>query len=975
MYDDIYTTSQSTYTAKPKSAPAKKLTPQDQAAQKAFETTFSVEPQGKSHFDKKQMSDMKDDSETAMTFLEGWQNSPMYKQMLRNSAGDDYEVWKNIRSENLENIVPNYMYTESGNSDYFSQTTGASGIAGQSLGSGVVLFYPKNENETRQLDLPVHEYSHATDENGAFIPKKDIDLINSFKTDLKNTRGYINKSGESMDDAALKQLQGNYDYITDPTETRARLNALRYLGKQTGVYDPFTEKMDLEKFKMFNKTNSYFDPNNPNYDGNQPLRELREVYTDEEIIKMLNTISKNDDSKKEIDVAARGGELACPPGYIKVRGKCVKPQNMIMRNQMAPYVTNDINDPRLEAYKDSLDLHNQSLANHAEVRRNNMIPVFTNLPPNGSRRLYDRVLRNQTIKPEGYIHGERTRRTNPSVREVIYPVYKAPVQQVVYKPKSKKKTTKPVDKKPVIVEPVIQEEKQIETIPTLQPTYIEHPLNKFIETNNPGPGTDVMPQYAIDELPMYATPDGGAEWVGDAKRYIDWDGNSVGYNLPRVRKPGHGGDLIRKGKRRYLHLPSIETRYEAEIVPEEYARGGETDCPPGYAKDEFGDCIRVKTEKDVQLKPLWEKDRDKYGKDYISWYEAFNPKKWGLNDYSEYSSFNSAFRNARESGEDEFVYKGERYNTKQVPKKESDMYWKSKKFVEDYYKTQPYAKMDNDEKFMYNDEFIKKKYGTTWSELYNKQQNMDYNDPEYNKISKLMNQIFEEEQAITQNNHPEFDTYYKKNYVNKEKQERLSSLNKPTYFSITSQKPQDMSEDGYWDPQKNKMFLYTKADPGKFNSTYVHEVSHKADNFVDVLNSVPPINLKAFNDGPWSESFNQETYDYVSDPSEIEARKLSTLFYLSEHKTPWEAGKITQKTLDNLYRLADEDKLPYDIVQLLDLYGAQQDDLLKYLNGDYNYNYKPKNKEGGQHNVGDEVELSDAEVKRLRSLGYIIEQL
>ena len=271
------------------------------------------------------------------------------------------------------------------------------------------------------------------------------------------------------------------------------------------------------------------------------------------------------------------GGAACPPGYIKVRGKCVKPQNMIMRNQMAPYVTNDINDPRLEAYKDSLGLHNQSLANHAEVRRNNMIPVFTNLPPNGSRRLYDRVLRNQTIKPEGYIHAERTSRTNnPSVREVIYPVYKAPVQQVVYKPKSKKKTTKPVDKKPVIVEPVIQEEKQIETIPNLQPTYIEHPLNKFIETNNPGLGTDVMPVYDTDELPMYPTPDPDAEWVGDTERYIDWDGNSIGYNLPRVRKPGHGGDLIRKGKRRYLHLPSIETRYEAEIVPEEeYAMGGE----------------------------------------------------------------------------------------------------------------------------------------------------------------------------------------------------------------------------------------------------------------------------------------------------------------------------------------------------------------------------------------------------------------
>ena len=58
--------------------------------------------------------------------------------------------------------------------------------------------------------------------------------------------------------------------------------------------------------------------------------------------------------------------------------------------------------------------------------------------------------------------------------------------------------------------------------------------------------------------------------------YIDWNGNSVGYNLPRFRKPGHGGDLIRKGKRRYIHFPSIEKRYDAWIEPdEEYATGGE----------------------------------------------------------------------------------------------------------------------------------------------------------------------------------------------------------------------------------------------------------------------------------------------------------------------------------------------------------------------------------------------------------------
>jgi hypothetical protein len=75
---------------------------------------------------------------------------------------------------------------------------------------------------------------------------------------------------------------------------------------------------------------------------------------------------------------------------------------------------------------------------------------------------------------------------------------------------------------------------------------------------------------------MYATPDPDGEWISQTKRYIDWDGNSIGYNLPRFRKPGHGGDLIKKGKRHYLHYPSIETRNSAYIQreDEEYENGG-----------------------------------------------------------------------------------------------------------------------------------------------------------------------------------------------------------------------------------------------------------------------------------------------------------------------------------------------------------------------------------------------------------------
>jgi hypothetical protein len=355
----------------------------------------------------------------------------------------------------------------------------------------------------------------------------------------------------------------------------------------------------------------------------------------------------------------------------------------------------------------------------------------------------------------------------------------------------------------------------------------------------------------------------------------------------------------------------------------------------------------------VSAKPQWIADKEKYGTDYISWYESWNPEKWGLNDYSNYSSFNSAFRNARENKEDEFVYKGERYNTKLVPKEESDLYWESKNFLKDYYKNQPYKKIDNAYDFGQNvNPYIRSKYGNTFLELYEKQKKFPQNSPEYLEIDKKLSAIIDEDLKIKENRNKEYDAYYKKNIIDKQNAERIAALDKPTYFSITNQKPKDMSEDGYWNPKENKMFMLANTEPGKLNTTYVHELSHKGDDVIDVMNTVPPINLEAFNASPYTRNFTQESFNYVSDPSETEARKLSTLFYLQKNKQPWKAGKITEETLDKLYQDHYDEKLPYDISQLLMLYGAQRDDLLKYLNGDFEYNYKPKEKKkGGESNV------------------------
>ena len=154
----------------------------------------------------------------------------------------------------------------------------------------------------------------------------------------------------------------------------------------------------------------------------------------------------------------------------------------------------------------------------------------------------------------------------------FYPVYAKPSKYVLG-----------VEEEPI---PVREKE---EPIPTLHPTRIDQELPPPVP---PGPlpveGLDVMSVYDTDELPMYATPDRDAQWIDKTERYIDWDGNKIPYRLPRFRKHGHYGDLIKPGKRRYIPIPSIESRYQAEIQidPEEYQEGGVSKAPLKYLNSE-----------------------------------------------------------------------------------------------------------------------------------------------------------------------------------------------------------------------------------------------------------------------------------------------------------------------------------------------------------------------------------------------------
>jgi hypothetical protein len=194
-----------------------------------------------------------------INYTKEYMNSPMYKQMLSASAKneDDANTIQLNRNLNLDSTIVN-----------FPEKQRQYNLYGDSKSSGVVNIYPLAERDNITGNVLAHEISHSVDRpissRNRIIPQSDIDLISE----------YSNSKGRLFDRFSK--------YIAEPTETRAQLNNIRYDAKSSNLYDPFTEKVTpeiLEKIKNSKTKNGYSD--------------LKDVYSDDQIINLLNTISKN----------------------------------------------------------------------------------------------------------------------------------------------------------------------------------------------------------------------------------------------------------------------------------------------------------------------------------------------------------------------------------------------------------------------------------------------------------------------------------------------------------------------------------------------------------------------------------------------------------------------------------------------------------------------------------------------------------
>jgi len=253
-------------------------------------------------------------------------------------------------------------------------------------------------------------------------------------------------------------------------------------------------------------------------------------------------------------------------------------------------------------------------------------------------------------------------------------------------------------------------------------------------------------------------------------------------------------------------------------------------------------------------------------------------------DYSNYSHFNSAFRNAKLDGNKQFLFKGKRFSTNLISKEESNAYLEGKKFVND---------------------------------LLNKQLEEEKQDSINKRIVLSNNEVYDGTGYLGQE---------RRNGL----RESLISLNKPSYFSITNQKGK-MNADGYWSPEANSLYILSKKDNHDMNvSTSVEENSHKADNF-SIVNDTKYNKSFDFDElkkeikkypYSYSQIKNQVDLDYLSDNSERYAKMNAAAKYIIDKDIKLNDDS---KMFDLRYASKDSN-VPYNISQILQLYSGRNNE-------------------------------------------------
>ena len=265
-----------------------------------------------------------------LTWHEGWLNSPMYRKMLYGDTPGDYggntkeelDRIDAIRRENLEkakNAQLEFIYRDidggvHGSADYrnnkvklfklgFDNPT----VLTHELRHLLDNPYKIRAGANTVLHIPDPNYDPLLDyENPPkpISPNRDIDYAVRGVIDYDDSKKCIEDGtcppegfGVNPDDdkkyfKKRKEYNSWRDYITEQTEINARLAEIRQQAQEQKIYDPYNEPAPKNFFKLFESKGI----------NTWPLKNLRDFYTDDEILYMLNNFSYNDKEKNDTGI-------------------------------------------------------------------------------------------------------------------------------------------------------------------------------------------------------------------------------------------------------------------------------------------------------------------------------------------------------------------------------------------------------------------------------------------------------------------------------------------------------------------------------------------------------------------------------------------------------------------------------------------------------------------------------------------------
>ena len=243
-----------------------------------------------------------------MDFHNKWLNSPMYNSMINASDPINAKQITDQRKDRLSAVRFNYV-----DNPY------KAGASTDQLGN--IEVYPAGIGNK---GVGVHEMSHVTDTGPGqnLIPAKDRIDISRYSLASENMPKY--EANEEY-----------FNYVTKPSETRARLNEIRQGASENKLYDPFTQKVNPA---IYNKLKNFKFNSKP---GDDPLQQLRSAYSDKQILEMLNSVSKNKDRQQQT-TAQDGKEVTYThqPGMLYDNFEPIGPgEKYMLKRTVTPYTS------------------------------------------------------------------------------------------------------------------------------------------------------------------------------------------------------------------------------------------------------------------------------------------------------------------------------------------------------------------------------------------------------------------------------------------------------------------------------------------------------------------------------------------------------------------------------------------------------------------------------------------------------------